>query len=70
MASQERLYQPKDAVTAGMKSTLITGAAGAMVSAAQNTLTKQNANAWGVFTRYGGTIAVFGRYPRAFWENE
>ena len=61
MASQEIVYQPKDAVTAGIKSTLITGAAGALVSSVQNTLTKQNVTAWGIFTRTGGTIAVFGK---------
>ncbi|MCJ1432617.1 hypothetical protein MMC27_001974 [Xylographa pallens] len=59
MASQDNVYQPKDAVTAGIKSTLVTGAAGALVSSVQNTLTKQNVTAWGIFTRTGGTIAVF-----------
>lgn len=63
MAIQEDVYQPRDAVTAGIRSTLITGGAGAMVSAIQNTLTKQNVTAWGIFTRTGGTIAVFGRWP-------
>lgn len=43
---------------------MITGAAGTMVSAIQNTLTKQNVNAWGVITRTGGTIAVFGQCAR------
>ncbi|MCJ1288366.1 hypothetical protein MMC26_007721 [Xylographa opegraphella] len=59
MASQDNVYQPKDAVTAGIKSSLVTGAAGALVSSVQNTLTKQNVTAWGIFTRTGGTIAVF-----------
>ncbi|MCJ1394976.1 hypothetical protein MMC18_007857 [Xylographa bjoerkii] len=59
MASQDNVYQPKDAVTAGIKSTLVTGAAGALISSVQNTLTKQNVTAWGIFTRTGGTIAVF-----------
>ncbi|SLM40180.1 nadh-ubiquinone oxidoreductase 213 kda subunit [Lasallia pustulata] len=38
---------------------MITGGAGTFVSAVQNTLTKQNVSGWGVFTRTGGTIAVF-----------
>jgi len=59
MALQDTIYQPKDAVTAGIKATLVTGAAGALVSSVQNTLTKQNVTAWGIFTRTGGTIAVF-----------
>ena len=70
MASQERLYHPKDAVTEGIKSTMITGGAGALVSAVQNTLTKQNVTAWGIFTRTGGTIAVFGVWSRTVWMEE
>lgn len=53
-------YQPKDAVGAAIKATLVTGGAGAFVSTIQNTLTKQNVGAFGIFTRTGGTIAVFG----------
>ncbi|MCJ1452785.1 hypothetical protein MMC28_003129 [Mycoblastus sanguinarius] len=53
------VYQPKDAVGIAIQSTLITGAAGLTVSAVQNTLTKQNVTAWGVFTRSGGVIALF-----------
>ncbi|MCJ1256372.1 hypothetical protein MMC24_004193 [Lignoscripta atroalba] len=59
MASEEAVYQPKDAVTMAIRSTMITGGAGAVVSSVQNTLTKQNVTAWGIFTRTGGTIAVF-----------
>jgi hypothetical protein len=60
MAHEERTYQPKDAVSAAVSSTMITGGVGTIVAAAQNTLTKQNIGAFGVFTRFGGTIAVFG----------
>ena len=60
MALEEPAYQPKDAVTAAIRSTMITGGAGTLLSAVQNTLTKQNVTAWGIFTRTGGTIAVFG----------
>jgi len=60
MATDEAVYQPKDAISTSIKSTMITGAAGAFVSGVQNTLTKQNVTAWGIFTRTGGTIAVFG----------
>ena len=60
MASEETLYQPKDALTAAIRSTMITAGAGALVSSIQNTLTKENVTAWGVFTRSGSTIAVFG----------
>lgn len=57
----EHEYHPKDAVGATIKATAVTGGAGAFISAIQNTLTKQNVGAFGVFTRTGGTIAVFGR---------
>lgn len=60
MASEEAAYHPKDAIGQSIKATMITGGAGTLVSAVQNTLTKQNVTAWGVFTRSGGTIAVFG----------
>ncbi|KAI9797873.1 MAG: hypothetical protein M1833_005073 [Piccolia ochrophora] len=52
-------YQPKDAVGASLKGTMITGAAGLFISAIQNSLTKQNVSAMSVFSRTGGTIAVF-----------
>ena len=59
MASGDNQYHPKDAVKAGLNGAMITGAAGLAVSAIQNTLTKRNVGAWGVFARSGGTIAVF-----------
>ena len=60
MASDEEIYHPKDAVKAGINGTLVTGAAGTLISGVQNTLTKTNVGAWGIFTRTGSTIAVFG----------
>ena len=64
MASPDAQYRPKDAVGAGVTGTMITGTAGLAVSAIQNTLSKSNVGAWGVFTKTGGTIAVFGRTSR------
>ncbi len=61
MSKEEAVYQPEDAIAGAIRSTMITGGAGAFVSAIQNTLTKQNVSAWGIFTRTGGTIAVFGK---------
>lgn len=60
MASEDHTYHPKDAIAATVRTTMITGAAGTIVSGIQNTLTKQNVGAMGVLTRTGGTIAVFG----------
>lgn len=70
MASEEEavqeVYHPKDAVGKAIEATLILGAAGLTVSAIQNTLTKQNVSGWGVFTRTGGTIGMFGQLS---WDN-
>ncbi|KAK3679093.1 hypothetical protein LTR37_021448, partial [Vermiconidia calcicola] len=57
--SEEVTYQPKDAVGNAIRATGVTTIAGLFVSTIQNTLTKQNVGAWGVFARTGGTIAVF-----------
>lgn len=43
-----------------LKAASITGGAGLVTSAIQNSLAKQNIGAWGVFTRTGGGIAIFG----------
>ena len=56
----EEVYHPKDAVGLAIEATLILGAVGLTVSAVQNTLTKQNVSGWGVFTRSGGIIGLFG----------
>ncbi|KAF7845905.1 hypothetical protein BT93_L0118 [Corymbia citriodora subsp. variegata] len=59
-------YHPKDALGAAIKGGLITTGAGALVSAIQNTLTKQNVGAMSIFTRTGSTIAVFGAMGGVF----
>ena len=61
MASEDdATYKPKDAIGRAVESTLIMGAAGLTVSAIRTSLTKENIGAWGVFTRGGGIIAIFG----------
>ena len=56
----EAQYKSKDAIGLAIESTLVMGAAGLTISAIQNTLTKQNISGWGVLTRTGGIIAIFG----------
>ena len=63
--AEQEVYQPKDAVAEGIRTTLITGGAGLFTSAIQNTLTRQNVSGWGVFTRTGGTIGLFGSLSRS-----
>lgn len=53
-------YHPKDALGGAIRGTLITGSAGLFISTIQNTLTKSNTGAFGVFTRSGSTIGIFG----------
>lgn len=57
---EEPAYQPKDAVKELIKAASITGAAGVLYAAVQNTLTRQNIGALGVFTRFGSSIGLFG----------
>nr|OQO20503.1 hypothetical protein B0A51_13264 [Rachicladosporium sp. CCFEE 5018] len=59
-------YHPKDAIGSAVKATLVTGSAGLFISTIQNTLTKQNVGAFGVFTRTGGTFAVFAAMGGAY----
>ncbi|GAB7356365.1 hypothetical protein MBLNU459_g7150t1 [Dothideomycetes sp. NU459] len=67
MADQEEpQYHPKDAIGASIKATMITTGAGAFVSTIQNTLTKQNVGAMGMFSKTGSTIAVFGAMGGAY----
>lgn len=58
--SDEHDYHPKDALQATLKTTMLTGGVGLFASAVQNTLTRKNVGPWGVFTRTGGTIGIFG----------
>lgn len=60
---EDHSYHPKDAISAAMKATALTGGVGLFASAVQNTLTKQNVGPLGVFVRTGGTIGVLGMSP-------
>jgi len=56
-------YEPKDAIAQSVRSATFTGSAGLLLAAVQNTLSRENIGAFGVFSRFGGTIALFGTYP-------
>jgi len=58
-AGEEHVYHPKDTFAATLQGTAVTGGAGLLFSAVQNTLTRQNVNAWGVFSKFGATTATF-----------
>lgn len=60
---EQMQFKPRDAIGSSLKSTMLTGMAGLFVSGVQNTLTRQNIGAMGIFTRTGTTAAVFGEGP-------
>lgn len=64
--TETKPYEFKDAIGGTLRTTAVMGTVGLFFSAVQNTLTKQNVGAWGIFTRHGGTTATFGehRIPR------
>jgi len=66
MSSQDEAYEPQDAIAQTIPATLLAGGAGLLASAVQNTLTKQNVGAMGVFTRTGSSIAIFGGAVAAY----
>ena len=56
----DEAYHPQDALSGSIRAATLGGAAGLFYSAIGNTLTKQNIGAFGVFTRFGGNIGLFG----------
>ncbi|OOQ82321.1 NADH-ubiquinone oxidoreductase 21.3 kDa subunit [Penicillium brasilianum] len=55
---EDHHYHPQDAVSAAIKTTMMTGGIGLFASAVQNTLVRQNVGPLGVFMRSGGTITI------------
>ena len=53
-------FAPQDAIAKSTRSATITGGAGLLFAAVQNTVARENLGAMAVFTRFGGTIAIFG----------
>ncbi|KAI4858616.1 NADH-ubiquinone oxidoreductase 213 kDa subunit [Hypoxylon rubiginosum] len=56
---EEHHFHQHDAIKSGIKGSLVGGGAGLITSAVQNSLAKRNVGAFGVFTRTGGTVAMF-----------
>ena len=59
--SEQKRFERRDALGLGVKGALIVGGVGTMLSGVQNSLAKQNVGVFGVITRTGGTIGIFGR---------
>jgi len=58
--AQEESFSPGDSVGLGLRGGAVGALAGAFISGAQNALARQNYGFWGVFTRSGGVIVMFG----------
>lgn len=57
---EDHHYHPQDAVSAAVKTTMMTGGIGLFASAVQNTLVRQNVGPLGIFMRSGSTITILG----------
>jgi hypothetical protein len=57
---EDHHYHPQDAVSAAIKTTMMTGGIGLFASAVQNTLVRQNIGPLGIFMRSGSTITILG----------
>ncbi|KAI2627679.1 NADH-ubiquinone oxidoreductase 213 kDa subunit [Hypoxylon sp. NC1633] len=55
----DHTFHQRDALKSGATGFMVGGAAGLIASAIQNSLAKTNVGPWGVFTRTGGTVAMF-----------
>lgn len=60
VGSIEETYHPQDAIGAGTKSSLALGGTGLFIAAVQNSISKENVGTFGVVSRFGGTVALFG----------
>ena len=56
---QEETFIERSAVSKGVNAAAMSAGAGLLVSAVQNSLTRHEKGAIGVFTRSGTTIAIF-----------
>ncbi|KAL2117403.1 hypothetical protein VTJ04DRAFT_7063 [Mycothermus thermophilus] len=57
--TEDEKYQPKDAVSHGVKGATITGSIGLLMAAVKNSLEKANVGPWTTFTRHGHIIFTF-----------
>ena len=58
-AEQEETFIEHSPLANGMNAAGVSAGVGLIVSAVQNGLTRHNAGALGVFTKYGSTIGLF-----------
>lgn len=57
---EDQIYHPQDALAISTRSATLTGAAGLFLASVQNTVAKEQIGAFGVFSRFGGTVGLFG----------
>ncbi|KAK4098715.1 hypothetical protein N658DRAFT_431360 [Parathielavia hyrcaniae] len=57
--AEDNHYHPKDAIHAGVHSSMVFGGIGLLFAAVKNSLARQNVGPWTTFTKNGGIIATF-----------
>ena len=65
--TSEATYEPQDAFIPTLKGIGGCGFGGLAIAATRNTLARGNVGAFGVFSRFGGTIALFGMHPPRYY---
>ena len=58
----DETYHPQDAIGNGIKASSLAGAAGLFMSAIQNSTAKHNVGTFGVISRTGSSVALFGMF--------
>ena len=53
-------YEPRDLIKETTKTTLMVGGVGLFAASVQNSLARQNLGSFGIFTRFGSTVGMFG----------
>jgi len=59
---EEHPYHPKDAVRGAAVAAAITGGSGLLAAAIKSAVAPQNIGAFGAFSRFGGTVALWGMH--------
>ena len=63
MASQSKPFQPRDALSEGIRCGAIGGITGLFMSSLRNSLARKPLGVMTVFTRTGNLIGLTGEYP-------
>lgn len=62
VSARDDTFHPRDAIGEGIRGATYLGGAGLFISAIMNSMSKQNVGTFGIISRTGGSIALFGMY--------